>query len=387
MSWLDEQLRHELVAQETAHLRRHLRTVPHDVLDLASNDYLGLSRHPEVVEAACQAARQWGGGARASRLLGGHTPTHTALEAELADWKECEAALVFSSGYAANISVVTALAQAGDLVLCDKRNHASLVDACRLAEAKGAVVRYFGSLEKLQSLLEKSPAPTASRRLIVSDTVYSMDGDVADVPALMVLGAQFAAILILDDAHGSGTLGADGSGACKYFEVQAAGAAVPVVQIGTLSKALGSQGGFVCGSRALCEWLVNTARPFIYSTGLNPAACGAALAALRVLRREPQRVQRLKQKTQQLAHGLEELGLDAQHQPSPIVPLLLGEAERALRWSNELLERGVWCPAVRPPTVPRGASRLRITAHAELSEANIKSALSIFAQVRDAEKK
>lgn len=386
MNWLDDQLSDELAVRQSALLKRRLRTIPPEVLDLASNDYLALAHHPEVIEAACRAAQKWGGGARASRLLGGHTSLHAELETELAAWKGCEAALVFSSGYAANIGVVTALARSGDFIFCDKRNHASLIDACRLAQSNSAVVRYFGSLEKLQTLLQGTLGSTSARRLIVADTVFSMDGDLADVPALIALAAQFKAILILDDAHGTGTLGMDGSGACKHFGLHPARADVPVVQIGTLSKALGSQGGFVCGSQVLCDWLVNSARPFLYSTGLNPAACGAALAALKVLQREPQRVQRLQHITQALAVGLQELGLDARQQPSPIVPLLLGEAARAVQWSEALLERGVWCPAVRPPTVPRGASRLRLTANSELSDAAIARALAAFASVRDAEK-
>ena len=386
MNRLDDQLCSELAVRQDARLKRRLHIVPSNVLDLASNDYLGLAQHPEVVDGACRAVEEWGGGARASRLLGGHTSLHARLETALAAWKGCEAALVFSSGYAANIGVITALAHAGDFVFCDKRNHASLIDACRLAQSKGARGRYFGSLEKLESLLQRTLDGDSARCLIVSDTVFSMDGDLADLPALLALSQRFGAILVLDDAHGTGTLGADGSGAWKYFGLQEASCDVPIIQIGTLSKALGSQGGFVCGSQILCDWMVNAARPFIYSPGLNPAACGAALAALKVLQREPQRIQRLQHVTAQLTTGLHQLELDAKRQASPIIPLLLGDATRTLRWSEQLLARGVWCPAVRPPTVPNGASRLRITANSALSESDIERVLKDFAHVRDEER-
>jgi 8-amino-7-oxononanoate synthase len=378
-STLDEQLRAALRERQAQTLHRALRTLPAGTLDLASNDYLGLSRHPAVVEAAQAAIAQWGSGARASRLVSGHTPLHQELEDELAAFTGCEAALLFSSGYAANLSVVTALARPGDVVLCDKRNHASLIDACRLAETNGTSVRYYGSLEKLQSLLLASSTRDV-RRLIVSDAVYSMDGDMVNLPRLLQLAHELDATIILDDAHGMGTLGRTGRGAMEHFDVVNA---ERVIHIGTLSKALGSQGGFAAGSRTLIDWLINMARPFIYSTGLAPSACGAALAALCVLRAEPQRVARLKDTAQTLACGLSRVGLQVQDYGTPILAAIMGEAEDALHWSVSLQERGVWCPAIRPPTVPVGTSRLRVTASADLSEADVERALKVFAQVRN----
>jgi 8-amino-7-oxononanoate synthase len=379
MTWLDEQLGNELKQRAAQHLRRSLRCLPSDVLDLASNDYLGLARHPLVITGACRAAQEWGGGARASRLMGGHTGIHARLEATLAQWKQTEAALVFPSGYHANLGVITSLAGSGDTLFCDKRNHASLIDACRLAESAGSKVRYYNTPQKLQTLLGKA---ASGRRTIVSDTVYSMDGDLADVPILVELAQCYKAILILDDAHGTGTLGEAGCGAWKYFYPHENVTDVPVVQIGTLSKALGSQGGFVAGSKVLCDWLLNNARPFIYTTGLNPAACGAALSAIEVLQAEPERLARLREVATQLSDGLQQLGYKAPLQPSAILAVILGDAERTVRASEVLLEHGVWCPAVRPPTVPANQSRLRITASASLNNTDVERALAVFSSVR-----
>jgi 8-amino-7-oxononanoate synthase len=368
--------------------------VPEGVIDLASNDYLGLARHPAVVSAACDAVHSHGVGARASRLVSGHTALHAQLESELAAFKDCEAALVFPSGYHANLSVIASLARADDMLLCDKRNHASLIDACRLAQASGATVRYYSSLGKLQTLLQaRSARDSEFRSFIVSDAVYSMDGDVADLPKLLELAEQFEATIILDDAHGTGTLGLTGRGAVEHLGLHQernttsnAGSSSPphpaIIQIGTLSKALGSQGGFVVGSRTLIDWLVNMARPFIYTTALNPASCAAATAALEIIRHEPHRIARLRETTRRLAAGLKELGFDARLQPSPIIPVLAGDAARAVAWSDALLRHGVWCPAIRPPTVPAGSSRLRVTVSAALEDQHIVHVLEAFAQVR-----
>jgi 8-amino-7-oxononanoate synthase len=392
-SRFESSLRGQLRQRQAQHLHRALRQVPGDVIDLASNDYLGLARHPAVVEAACAAVQCHGASARASRLISGHTALHAQLESRLAAFKGCEAALVFPSGYHANLSVVATLARAGDVLLCDKRNHASLVDACRLAQAGGATVRYYGSLHKLRVLLKaRSVARRGrgdARTFIVSDAVYSMDGDVADLPSLIALAAEFEATVILDDAHGIGTLGARGRGAMEHFGWHArkneGTAFLPptaLIQIGTLSKALGSQGGFVAGSRTVIDWLVNMARPFIYTTALNPASCGAALAALAIVEREPHHLARLREMTSRLAAGLQRLGFDARLQPSPIIPVIAGDAAQALAWSEALLEYGVWCPAIRPPTVPVGTSRLRATASMALEEDDVERILAAFAQVR-----
>lgn len=374
---LDDQLQSALARRDQCHLRRALRLLPAGTLDLAANDYLGLAQHPEVMAAACEATRLYGAGARASRLVSGHNALHAELEAALAAFKGCEAALVFPSGYHANLALVPSLAGAEDVILCDKRNHASLIDATRLAAKQNTPVRFYDSLAKLQSLLERHRP--ARQRFIVTDAVFSMDGDVVDLPQLLALAREHDAYVILDDAHGTGTLGAMGRGALEHYGLKRGEDLARVMQMGTLSKAFGAQGGFVVGSQVLIDWLVNTARAFIYTTGLNPAACGAALAALQIIQREPQRIQRLRGLTQRLATGLQTLGYAAQHHPSPIIPVVLGEAERALRLSEHLLRHGIWCPAIRPPTVPVGSSRLRVTASIALSESDVESVLGAFA--------
>ncbi len=369
MSRLDEQLQTELAQREANGLRRKLRAIPHRVLDLASNDYLGLSQDARVIDAAIEAAKTFGTGARASRLVSGNLPIHLQLESELARFKKTESALLFSSGYAANLAVVSILARANDTIFCDKRNHASLVDACKSAQQNGATVRYFGSIAKLRQLLQSSTRNADARRIIVSDGVFSMDGDVCDLPQLFALCREFDAILILDDAHATGTLGASGRGTIEHFGLKKD--EISLVEIGTLSKALGAQGGFVCGSKTLVDFLTNAARPFIYSTALSPMLCGAALEALRVLESEPQRLCRLREVTSQFASGLRALGLQVQLQPSPILSVQLGDAKSAVAFSEKLLELGVWCPAIRPPTVPIGTSRLRVAASSELTDADI----------------
>lgn len=378
---MNEWWRDDLAKRESAHLRRSLKLLPEGVLDLASNDYLGLARHPEIIAAACDATQKYGAGARASRLVSGHSELHQQLETELARFKKSEAALLFPSGYHANLAVVSALARPLDLVCCDKRNHASLIDACHLAQARGAIVRFYDNLPKLRDLLEAS---THAARLIVSDAVYSMDGDIAPIPELLQLAGEFDAMLILDDAHGTGVLGRGGRGAMEYFEEQGLGIEEPLrlVQIGTLSKSLGAQGGFVSGSRVLVDWLVNTARPFVYTTALNPAACGAALAALEVIKREPERLARLHAVKETLARGLSTLGLDAKLQPAPIIPVLIGDAGKTVALGEKLLKNGVWCPAIRPPTVPQNSSRLRVTANSELTEDEIARVLAVFAECK-----
>ena len=385
--WLQERLEAERSRRQSESLWRQARALPPGSIDLGSNDYLGLVRHPQVLAGARQAIERCGGGARASRLLGGDHDEVRALESELASWKSVGRevnlrALVFSSGYAANIGTVTALAGRGDWLLCDKRNHASLIDAARLAEANGAHARFYGSVGKLRSLLERARSESGSGAArgvwIVSDTVFSMDGDIADLRALMELARAFDAGLILDDAHGSGVLGSGGRGAAEAVGLEEV-EGVAVVTVGTLSKALGSQGGFVVARAQIIDWLINAARPFIYSTGIAPAACGAARAALQVLAREPERLERLHQVSRLLARELCALGFRAEYQGTPIVPILAGSAERAVKWSARLQESGVWCPPVRPPTVAPGTSRLRASLRADLSDSEVERALEAFA--------
>lgn len=308
------------------------------VVSFASNDYLGLSAHPAVVSAARDAAARWGAGATASRLIVGSRPGHGELEAEIADWKGCEAALVFSSGYAANLGVLSALGGPGVTVCSDELNHASIVDGCRLSRSMVAVYRH-GDLDHLDRLLADAP----DRRVVVTDAVFSMDGDVAPLEGLRRCCARHDALLVLDEAHA--VLGAEAG--------PSATGGPGTVRVGSLSKTLGSLGGWVAGGAWLRELLVNKARSFIFTTGLTPADTGAALAALRILRtgEGAAAVARLRAAVDRLRPG----------HPSPIIPIVLGSGPRAVDAAEALFERGLLVPAIRPPTVPPGTSRLRVT--------------------------
>ena len=285
----------------------------------------------------------------------------------MARFKNCEAALVFSSGYAANLGVITALCDDETALFCHKRNHASLLDACALSKAP---TRFWESNEKLRALLDSSHA---GRKLIVCDGVFSMDGDLCDLPAIVSLAEEFDALLILDDAHGTGALGATGRGAVEYFGIQSE----RIITLGTLSKALGSQGGFVCGPRVLVDTLVGAARSFVYSTGLNPPAVAAALEALRIIQREPQRVRRCRDNAAFLARELGALGYEVAAPISPIIPIYAENSGVALQLAARLLKRDLWCPAIRPPTVKR--ARLRLTSNASWNDETLARIVAGFA--------
>ncbi|HEX2192649.1 MAG TPA: 8-amino-7-oxononanoate synthase [Acidimicrobiales bacterium] len=317
----------------------------HAVVSFAGNDYLGLSAHPGVVTAARQAVDRWGTGAGASRLVTGSRPVHSELERALAEWKGEEAALLFPSGYAANLGVLATFGWAGARILSDERNHASIVDGCRLARADVAVWRHR-DVDHLAALLDGDPRPA----VVVTDTVFSMDGDVAPVEQIADACRARDALLVVDEAH-----------AVLGPHPRLGG--VPHLRVGTLSKALGSAGGFVAGPRAMVDLLVNRARPAIYSTALPPAGAAAALAALDVVRSGEGEalLARLRGFVERVAPG----------HPTPIVPVVLGSEDRAVAASAALLERGLFVPAIRPPTVGEGTSRLRVTLSAAHTDAQV----------------
>ncbi len=359
--WLGE-LREELAALDDRSLRRAILTPRHgqgerlrvegrDLLNLTSNNYLGLAADPRVVEAAARAAREYGASVSASRLLCGSTPLHEQLEGRLAALKGQPAALLYSSGYLANLGVLTALARPGDAIFSDALNHASIIDGCRLSGARVAVYRH-GDAAHLAALLTATPA---RRRLIVSETVFSMDGDIAPLPALFDLARAHDAVLVLDEAHATGVLGPHGEGAVARFGLDPEG----VVIVGTLSKALASAGGFVAASATVIDYLVNRSRPFIFNTALPPASVGAALAALDIVADEPDRRVQLDALAERLRAGLAAAGHPPSESETAIVPLLLGSAEAALVVERRLREAGVLSRAIRPPTVPEGAARIR----------------------------
>lgn len=336
-------------------------------VNFASNNYLGLAEDPRVRRAAAQAARRWGGGATASRLMGGTLALHRELESEIADLKRCPAALVFPSGYHANTGLIPALAGPDDTIVLDRLAHASLVDGARLSRARLKVFRH-NDPEDLDRVLARIPG--TGRRWVITESVFSMDGDRAPLAALVAVAERRGARTYVDEAHGTGVWGPDGSGG-----INALGLAGRVdVAMGTLSKAFAAQGGFVCGSKELIDWAVNRARAFIYSTALAPAAAAAALAALRIARAEPVRRDRLFALAGQLRAGL---GVPGE---GPIVPFRVGSDEAAVSLSRRLWDRGLFAPAVRPPTVPQGTARVRFSLTAAHTEADVDA---VVAAVRE----
>ncbi len=376
-----------LVDLETRGLKRELKplgsgSLPQverngrQLINLASNNYLGLAADPRVVAAAQTALARWGVGAGASRLLSGHSEAHAALEADLAAFKGTEAALVFTSGYAANLGVLTALAGPRDHLFADSLNHASLIDGCRLTRA--AFHRYrHKDLEQLERLLREKRG--RGQRFIVTDTIFSMDGDLAPLPALAELAERWEAILIVDDAHGTGTIGPQGRGAVEHFGL---GGRVPV-QIGTLSKALGAQGGFVAGSRELIKLLIHRARSFVFSTGLAPALAAAAREALRLAQAEDWRREACARHLRQLREELGQLGYHLLGEvESPMSAVLVGEPDAATGLAAQLETAGILAPAIRPPTVPQGTSRIRLAPMATHSPEEINQVIAAFKKYR-----
>jgi len=332
-----------------------------EVTSFASNDYLGLSHHPAVVAGAVEAARLWGAGAGSSRLIVGHRSLHAALESRLAEWKHAESALVFSTGFAANLGVLATLADQEVTIFSDALNHASIIDGCRLARADVQVFDH-GDMAHLENLLRHR---RSGRALVVSDAVFSMDGDVADLSSLMEISFRHGAMLVVDEAHAVLPWPPEVEDAMSSAVEDGR-----LVRVGTLSKTLGSLGGFVASNTSIAELLVNLARPFIFSTALSPPAVGAAMAALEVVA-SPEG----KELLSRLRANIDALSPTS---PSPIVPVVVGDEAAALEASARLLEDGFLVPAIRPPTVPKGTSRLRISLssdHSPEQVGRLKSAL------------
>jgi 8-amino-7-oxononanoate synthase len=325
----------------------------HEVLLLCSNDYLGLAADRRVREAAAEAALRWGAGAGASRLISGNMQPHRELEEALAAFKGYDRALLFGSGYLANTGTIAALAGPGEVVFSDELNHASIIDGCRLARAETVVYRH-NDVDHLESLLRGAAGTPA---LIVTDGIFSMDGDVAPLPGLLELARRYGARLMVDEAHATGALGPGGRGA-----VAAAGLSGEVdVVMGTMGKALGSYGAYVAANAETVDYLVNRARPFVFSTAPAPPIVGAARAALGVLEAEPERVDRLMANARALKEALAAEGLVAGASTTQIVPIEIGDADPTMDLCERALERGVFAQGIRPPTVPEGSSRLRFT--------------------------
>jgi glycine C-acetyltransferase/8-amino-7-oxononanoate synthase len=337
-----------------------------EVLLLCSNDYLGLAAHPRVREAAAEAALRWGAGAGASRLISGNMDPHRRLESRLAAFKGYEAALLFGSGYLANTGAIAALAGPGEVVFSDELNHASIVDGCRLSRAQTFVYRH-GDLDHLAWGLREAAGRGA---LIVTDGVFSMDGDLAPLPELLELARRHGCRLMVDEAHATGAVGPGGRGS-----VSAAGLGGEVdLVVGTLGKALGAYGAYVCADAETVDFLVNTARPFIFSTAPPPPAVGAAAAALELLEAEPAMVGRLQENATVLRAGLAAEGLASERSVTQIVPVEVGEAEPTMALCERVLQRGVFAQGIRPPTVPEGSCRLRFTVMSTHDPAELRRA-------------
>ncbi|MEO1750915.1 8-amino-7-oxononanoate synthase [Thiofaba sp. EF100] len=383
----DQRLRQRLAERHAAHLYRRPRmaegpSTPHRVVDgrpvlsFCSNDYLGLASHPQVIAAFKQGAEQYGVGSGAAHLVNGHTRAHQALEEELADFVGRERALLFSTGYMANLGVIGALVGRGDAVFEDRLNHASLLDGGLLSGAR--FKRYpHADANALAGLLAESGA---GERLVVTDGVFSMDGDLAPLPALATLAHQHDAWLMVDDAHGLGVLGARGRGTVEHFGLGAM--EVPVL-MGTLGKALGTAGAFVAGDADLIEWLIQAARPYIYTTAMPAALAEATRASLHLVDEEPWRREHLRTLITRFRAGAEQLGLRLMPSDTPIQPILVGDAGEALGLSQRLWDAGIQVTAIRPPTVPQGTARLRVTFSAAHSLQDLDILLTALCKFRN----
>jgi 8-amino-7-oxononanoate synthase len=342
---------------------------------MCSNDYLGLAGHPSVMKAASAAMGRYGFGAGASRLVSGTSALHRELEDRIAQFKGTESAILFNSGYAANTGIIPALAGEGDVILSDSLNHASIIDGCRLSRARVSVYRHKDMVH-LEDLLRKSRA--AARRLIITDGVFSMDGDVAPLPDLVLLSGEYDAMLMVDDAHATGVLGRKGRGTAEHFGLEGR----VHIQMGTLGKALGSFGAFAAGNGDIIDMLMNRARSLIYSTALPPAVCAASIAALGIVEQEPQRRDALWKNRERLSAGLRSIGISIGGSETPIIPLVTGDSDKALRAGTRLFTDGIYAAAIRPPTVAENTSRIRMTLMATHSGEDIDAVIAALGEMK-----
>lgn len=372
----------KLQALREQHLLRHLRVIDsapgatvtmegRPVILMASNDYLGLATHPALKRAAIDATERFGVGSGASRLISGTLPPHRELECALADFKHTESALVFSSGYAANVGLIPALIDSTGLILADRLSHASLIDGSRLSGAEFRVFRH-GDMRQLHGLLGKRSARRET--LIVTEGIFSMDGDAAPLVEMADLAERYGARLLIDDAHGTGVMGCGGRGTLEHYGVESR---IPY-HMGTLGKALGTSGAYVVGPASFVHYLLNRARSILFSTAPPPATAAAAIAALRVLQSEPQRLARLWDNQRYFLNGLRNLEFRVTPTVSPIIPVVIGDAQRTEAFARRLLELGVYAPAIRPPTVPKDTCRIRATVTSEHTQKQLDLALAAF---------
>jgi glycine C-acetyltransferase len=347
-----------------------------EVINLASNNYLGLAAHPRLKEAAAKAAMEFGAGSGAVRTIAGTMTLHKELERRFAEFKGAEAALMFQAGFTANAGTVAAILTKEDVIVSDQLNHASIIDGARRSKAEIKVFPHKDASAAAQ-LLSESKAP-GRRQLLITDGVFSMDGDIAPLPDLVEVAEKHGAIMMIDDAHASGVLGAGGKGTVAHFGLDPARVDV---QVGTLSKAIGVLGGFIAGPTHLIEWLVNRGRPFLFSTSAPPPVAAACIAALDVIRDEPERIERLWSNTAFFKKGLYDLGFDTGASETPITPVVAGEETKAVELSRLLWDEGVFTPAIVFPTVAKGRSRVRTIVTADHTEDDLREATEAFEKV------
>jgi predicted pyridoxal phosphate-dependent acyltransferase len=345
-----------------------------EVILLSSNNYLGLASHPEIKKAAVLAIERYGCGSGASRLISGTMELHKELEDKIASFKKTESAILFNSGYTANLGVISSICGKGDVIFSDKLNHASIIDGCLLSGAE--LKRYpHKDIDALDKTLKKSSG--FKKRLIVTDGIFSMDGDIAPLKEIVQLAKRHSAILMVDDAHATGILGENGRGTGEYFGLEDD---IDIV-MGTLSKAVGSFGGFVAGRKELIEFLINRARSFIYTTSLPPSVIASSIAAIDIIERGDDLRDSLWKNVGYLKEGLKDMGFDIMESESQIIPIFVGDTHKAVEMSQMLLKEGVFVQGIRPPTVPKGKSRLRAAVMATHSKADLDAALESFEKV------
>jgi glycine C-acetyltransferase len=348
-----------------------------DVINLASNNYLGLANHPRMNAAASKAAAEFGAGSGAVRTIAGTMSMHRELERRFAEFKHADDALMFQSGFTANAGTVAAVLDKDDVIVSDRLNHASIIDGARLSRAEIKVFEHRDA-DHADALLAESKR-SGRRQLLITDGVFSMDGDIAPLPALVEVAEKHDAIMMIDDAHASGVLGKGGAGTVDHFGLHGR----VDIQVGTLSKAIGVLGGFIAGPPQLIEWLVNRGRPFLFSTSAPPSVVAACIEALDIIRDEPERLERLWENTRAVKAGLHDLGFDTGASETPITPVITGDEAKTQAFARRLFEEGVFCPAIVYPTVAKGRARVRTIVTADHTTSDLQEALEVFARVAD----
>ncbi len=352
----------------------HIEIEGKTYLSFCSNNYLGLANHPSVVKAVKDAVEEYGWGAGASRLVSGNMTMHETLEKVISGFKGKEASIIFPTGYMANLGAISSLVSRGDLIVCDKLNHASIIDGCRLSGADFRVYAHR-NMEKLESILKKSSK--YNRKLIVTDSVFSMDGDLAPLPDLVKIAAKYDAMLMVDEAHGTGVFGQNGRGVVEYFNLNKE---VDIV-MGTLSKAIGSLGGYVSGDIDLINYLRNKARSFMYTTALPPAVCAASIAGIKLIQEDPSMRESLWNNVRFIKDKLRAINFNIISSESQIIPILIGDTQKSVEISKLLYENGILIPAIRPPTVPSNSSRLRMTVMSLHTKEDLESLYNVFREI------